>query len=161
MSAPLSGKFVPSVPKGLNPNPQAIMVGDLVPCPICGTNFANAQQAATCLCKRRRYITTLGIRYGQVPTAAQLKSLTRQSASQVVNYYNSRLSAALQANSNAAVAPHQVKALGHLGLPVPATAGGADAALIAWSKSSAATSTAVWALAQAVSAPQAQQLSLF
>lgn len=137
-------------------------VATAVPCPLCGASFATAQQAATCLCRRRRYITTLGIRLGVVPTAAQLKGLTSQSAQQVTKWYNSRLSAAQRSSAaQGAPAPHQVAALQHLGLPVPATALLADQALIAAFKSKGATNARVWAMAQALSKPQPQQLSLF
>lgn len=139
----------------------AVVSAAVVPCPICGAAFPNAQQAATCLCKRRRYITTLGIRYGKIPTAADLWSLNRQSATTVVNWYNSRLKAATQSYGNTAPAAHQVAALGYLGIPVPATAALADQALIAAFKSSNATSGAVWAMAQHLSGQSAQQLTLF
>lgn len=135
--------------------------GQGVACNNCLAVYSTAQQAATCLCKRRRYITTLAIRYGKFPTTAQLQGLNASQATKVVNWYNSRLKAAQQANGNAAPAAHQVRALNHLGIPVPATAGAADAALIAYFKSSAATSAAVWQLAGIASAPQPQQLTLF
>lgn len=134
--------------------------GSGVACPACSVLHATAQQAAACLCHRRRYITTLGIRLGKVPTAPQLKALNRQSAAGVTTWYNSRLRAAQQ-NTTATPAAHQVTALTYLQLPVPATAVLADQALIAWFKSNASTSAAVWAMAQHVAASQQPQLALF
>lgn len=134
--------------------------GSGVACPACATVHATAQQAAACLCHRRRYITTLGIRLGKVPTAPQLKALNRQSAAGVTTWFNSRLRAAQQ-NTTAAPAAHQLVALQHLQIAIPASAVLADQALIAWFKSSASTNAAVWALAQVVSASQQPQLALF
>lgn len=131
-------------------------------CNHCGKAFATPAMAATCLCVRLRYITTLGIRLGQVPSLAQLQGITsRQHAAKVSAWQNSRLRAAQQASALAPVAPHQQAALAYLQLPVPGNAGAADQALIAWFKSTVATSKAVWALAQHLTAPQPVQLSLF
>lgn len=138
--------------------------GSGVACSACNAVFPNVQQAAGCLCRRRRYITTLGIRYNKVPTAAQLKALTGKSAYQVAGWYNSRLSAMQRSSAaNNPAAPFQVVALQAAGLPVPAglTVGAADAALVAWFSSSASTSALVWQVAQAVSAPQSVQLTLW
>lgn len=134
-----------------------------VACVSCNVLHETARLAATCLCKRRRYVTTLGVRLGKVPSKEQLTALTGQSAVTVSTWYNSRLRAAQQ-NTSAAPAAHQLAALAYLDLLAdgnPSTAVQADQALIAWFKSSAATSAAVWDLAQHVSASQQPQLALF
>lgn len=133
---------------------------DGVACPVCAHVYETAHKAAACLCKRRRYITSLGIRLGKVPTLQQLQGLTRESAANVTTHYNSQLRAAQQ-NTTAAPVAFQIAALGHLGLEVPETAVLADQALITWFKSTDAASASVWALAQFVAASQQPQLALF
>ena len=105
-----------------------------------------------------RYVTTLGIRFGNVPSKSQLQALTPQQCQQSIRWFNQRLGSLFAAG--AAPAAHQQAALSAiaqaLGVQVPqvTNAKAADAAIVAWAKRPSSTSAQVWAVAQAVAASQ-------
>lgn len=93
-----------------------------------------------------RYLTTLAIRWGKVPTEAQLKAMTRQKVQENIAWFNTRLA---KANRNLPVAEHQALVLRLLNDGTECRTGGdADRRITQWARQ--ADSAAVWKIACAV-----------